>query len=114
MGSCKKTINLTLDEDLYNQLEKLRKIKKTAFLSSVVIDLTKQALELEEDIYFSKIAKKREKESVLSQGRIWSEKQMWKVVYKQSVQKDLRKIPKEIKALINKDTPAGCLKYLPL
>ena len=74
MPSHKKRINLTLDNSLYNQLEELRKIKKSPFLSSVVIDLTKQALELEEDLYFAKIAKEREKEGTLSHKKIWKEK----------------------------------------
>ena len=74
MPTNKKRINLTLEDSLYDQLEQLRKIKKSPFLSSVVIDLTKQALELQEDLYFSKIAKEREKESVLSHKKVWAEK----------------------------------------
>ena len=74
MPTRKKRINLSLDDSLYEQLEELRRIRKSPFLSSVVIDLTKQALELEEDLYFSKIAKEREKEPVISHKKIWSEK----------------------------------------
>ncbi|MCZ0931979.1 MAG: hypothetical protein OXJ52_02375 [Oligoflexia bacterium] len=74
MPSHKKRINLTLDDSLYKQLEELRKIRKSPFLSSVVIDLTKQALELEEDLYFAKIAKEREKEFVISHKKIWAKK----------------------------------------
>ena len=74
MPTSKKRINLTLDCNLYNQLEQLRKIRKSPFLSSVVIDLTKQALELQEDLYFAKIAEEREKEPVLSHKKIWAEK----------------------------------------
>lgn len=74
MPTNKKRINLTLEDSLYNQLEQLRKIRKSPFLSSVVIDLTKEALELQEDLYFAKIAKEREKESVLSHRKIWAEK----------------------------------------
>ena len=74
MPTNKKRINLTLEDSLYRQLEQLRKLRKSPFLSSVVIDLTKQALELQEDLYFAKIAKKREKESVLSHKKIWAGK----------------------------------------
>lgn len=74
MPSHKKRINLTLDDGLYKQLKELKKIRKSPFLSSVVIDLTKQALELEEDLYFAKIAKEREKESVVSHKKIWTKK----------------------------------------
>ena len=74
MPTNKKRINLTLEDDLYKQLEQLRRIRKSPFLSSVVIDLTKQALELQKDLYFAKIAKERKKESVLSHRKIWAEK----------------------------------------
>ena len=74
MPTNKKRINLTLEDNLYNQLEQLRKIRKSPFLSSVVIDLTKEALELQEDLYFAKIAKEREKEPVLSHRKIWTKK----------------------------------------
>lgn len=72
MPTNKKRINLTLEDDLYSQLEQLRKIRKSPFLSSVVIDLTKEALELQEDLYFAKIAKEREKEPGLSHKKIWA------------------------------------------
>ena len=74
MPTNKKRINLTLDDGLYSQLEELRKIRKSAFLSSVVIDLTKEALELQEDLYFAKIAKEREKEPTVSHKKIWANK----------------------------------------
>ncbi len=74
MPTDKKRINLTLEDSLYNQLEELRKIKKSPFLSSIVIDLTKEALELQEDLYFTKIAKEREKEPTLSHKKIWAKK----------------------------------------
>lgn len=74
MPTNKKRINLTLEDSLYNQLEQLRKIRKSPFLSSVVIDLTKEALELQEDLYFIKIAKEREKEPVFSHKKIWTKK----------------------------------------
>ena len=74
MPTSKKRINLTLDDSLYKQLEQLRKIRKSPFLSSVLIDLTKEALELQEDLYFAKIAEEREKESVLSHKKVWSGK----------------------------------------
>lgn len=74
MPTNKKRINLTLEDSLYKKLEQLRKIRKSPFLSSVVIDLTKQALELQEDLYFAKIAKDREKEPVLSHKKMWAGK----------------------------------------
>ena len=74
MPTSKKRINLTLEDSLYNQLERLRQIRKSPFLSSLVIDLTKEALELQEDLYFAKIAGERTKEPVLSHKKIWAKK----------------------------------------
>lgn len=72
MPTTNKRINLTVDSQLYNQLEKLRKIRKSPSLSSIVIELTKEALELQEDLYFAQIASERETESTLSHKKIWS------------------------------------------
>lgn len=72
MPTTNKRINLTVDTNLYNQLEKLRKIRKSPSLSSIVIDLTKEALELQEDLYFAQIAAERKKEPTLSHKKIWS------------------------------------------
>ena len=72
MPTTNKRINLTVDPQLYNQLEKLRKIRKSPSLSSIVIELTKEALELQEDLYFAKIAVERKTEPTLSHKKIWS------------------------------------------
>ena len=74
MPTTNKRINLTVDPHLYNQLEKLRKIRKSPSLSAIVIDLTKEALELQEDLYFAQIAAERKAESTLSHKKIWSGK----------------------------------------
>ncbi len=71
MPTAKKRINLTVDHHLYKDLERLRKFRKSASLSAVVVNLTKEALELQEDIYFSKIAQKRRKESTISHDTLW-------------------------------------------
>ena len=72
MATSNKRINLTVDSHLYNQLEKLKKIRKSSSLSSIVIDLTKEALELQEDLYFAQIAAERKTELILSHKKIWS------------------------------------------
>ena len=72
MPTTNKRINLTVDPQLYNQLEKLRKIRKSSSLSSIVMELTKEALELQEDLYFTQIALERETESTLPHKKIWS------------------------------------------
>ena len=71
MPTAKKRINLSVDDSLYNELEELRKIKDAPSLSSVVIELTKEALELQEDLYFAKIAAERESEKTVSHNELW-------------------------------------------
>jgi len=71
MPTNKKRINLTVDHRLYADLERLRKYKKYNSLSSIVVDLTREALELQEDVYFTEIAHKRKNESILSHDKIW-------------------------------------------
>lgn len=74
MPTAKKRINLSVDDSLYSELEQLRKIKHAPSLSAVVIELTKEALELQEDLYFAKIAAEREHEKTVSHDRIWKKK----------------------------------------
>ena len=71
MSTSKKRINLTVDHSLYKDLERLRKFKKSTSLSAIVVNLTKEALELQEDIYFSKMAHNRRKESTISHNTLW-------------------------------------------
>ena len=71
MPTAKKRINLSLDDSLYAELEKLQKLKKAPSLSAVVLELTKEALELQEDLYFARIADERKSEAPLSHSKIW-------------------------------------------
>ena len=71
MPTTKKRINLAVDDSLYEELEKLKEIKNAPSLSSVVLELAKEALELQEDLYFDKIASEREKEKTLSHEEVW-------------------------------------------
>lgn len=71
MPTAKKRINLSVDDSLYEELDALKKLKDAPSLSAVVIELTKEALELQEDLYFAKIAAERTKEKNLSHDRIW-------------------------------------------
>ena len=71
MPTNKKRINLTVDHRLYTDLERLRKFKKSHSLSAVVVDLTREALELQEDIYFAEIARKRRNEPTISHKVLW-------------------------------------------
>ena len=57
MPSLKKRINLTVDHKIYSVLEKLS-AKKQKKISTVSLSLIQQALEWQEDIYFSKLGDK--------------------------------------------------------
>ena len=71
MPTNKKRINLTVDGRLYSALQRLCKFKKSSSLSAVVVDLTKEALELQEDMYFAKIAHDRKNEKEISHKTLW-------------------------------------------
>jgi hypothetical protein len=74
MPTAKRRINLAVDDDLYNELEQLKGLKNAPSLSAIVIELTKEALELQEDLYFAKLADQREKEPSLSHKQVWKKK----------------------------------------
>lgn len=71
MPTAKKRINLSVEDDLYSDLEQIQKLRGAPSLSSIVIELTKEALELQEDLYFAKVADERAKEEELSHGAVW-------------------------------------------
>lgn len=71
MPTIKKRINLSVDDSLYAELEELKSLRGAPSLSSIVIELTKEALELQEDLYFSRIAHERENEKEISHKEIW-------------------------------------------
>ena len=73
MATKKKRINITVDNELLEALTELKKIRQAPSLSAVVIDLTEEALELQEDLYFSKIADERltRKEKNIPHDKFW-------------------------------------------
>ena len=74
MPTAKKRINLAVDDSLYDELEKLRELKGAPSLSSIVLELTREALELQEDLYFAKIAAERDDEVELTHDEVWKKK----------------------------------------
>ena len=72
MPSVKKRINLTVDDKIYSLL-KILSSKRQQKISTVSLDLIQQALELQEDIYFSKVADKRlsQKQKRVSHDKAW-------------------------------------------
>lgn len=71
MPTTKKRINLTVDDDLYEELEKLKVLKGAPSLNAIILELTREALELQEDLYFAKISEEREEETDLSHDEVW-------------------------------------------
>lgn len=71
MPTAKKRINLSVDDSLYSELEELKSLRGAPSLSSIVIELTREALVLQEDLYFAKIAEERENEKELTHQEIW-------------------------------------------
>ena len=71
MPTAKKRINLSVEDSLYRELEELQALRGAPSLSSIVIELTKEALELQEDLYFAKIAEEREAEKEVTHKEIW-------------------------------------------
>ena len=74
MGTTKKRVNLTIEDDLYSDFEMIKEIRNESSLSNVILDLAKEALEINEDLYFAKIAEKRLKEKRQSHDKVWSKK----------------------------------------
>ncbi len=71
MPTVKKRINLSVDDALYSELETLQRLKKAPSLSAIVIELTREALELQEDLYFAQIADERKSEATVPHSKVW-------------------------------------------
>jgi metal-responsive CopG/Arc/MetJ family transcriptional regulator len=74
MPTAKKRVNLTIEDDLYHEFEALKNIRKDASISSIILDLAKEALEINEDLYYAKVAKARLNEKRFSHDEVWSKK----------------------------------------
>lgn len=71
MPTSKKRINLSVEDSLYSELKELQKLRGAPSLSSIVIELTKEALEIQEDLYFARIAEERINEEEISHEETW-------------------------------------------
>lgn len=74
MSTAKKRVNLTIEDDLYSEFEAIKELRNESSLSSVILDLAREALEINEDIYFSKLAEGRLKEARFSHEKVWPKK----------------------------------------
>ncbi len=72
MPTTKKRINVTIDDETYKVLEKLSE-KRAKSISSVSLNLIEQALDLQEDLHFSRIADERliKREKRISHRKVW-------------------------------------------
>jgi len=72
MPTVKKRINLTVEDDVFESLNKIAKKEKTS-VASISHLLLEKALELQEDFYFSRVGEDRisKKFKRLSHGNIW-------------------------------------------
>lgn len=72
MPTTKKRINITLDDDIYQALERLSG-KREESVAGVGLKLIKQALEYQEDLYFSRVADDRlgRKERRIPHRKAW-------------------------------------------
>jgi predicted CopG family antitoxin len=74
MPTAKKRVNLTIEDDLYQDFEALKNLRNESSISSVILDLAKEALEINEDLYYAKIAEGRLHEKKFSHETAWSKK----------------------------------------
>ena len=72
MRATKKRINVTVDDDLYKVLERLSGKRDTS-VAGVGLSLIEEALEYQEDRYFSRVADERlaKKEKRIARGKAW-------------------------------------------
>ena len=72
MPTAKKRINITIDDETYEALERLS-IKREQSVSGVGLSLIEQALEYQEDLYYSRVANERlrKKEKRISHDKAW-------------------------------------------
>ncbi|HXH31274.1 MAG TPA: hypothetical protein VNJ01_10720 [Bacteriovoracaceae bacterium] len=74
MPTAKKRVNLTIDDDLYQDFEALKNLRNESSISSVILELAKEALEINEDLYYAKIAEGRLNEKRVSHETVWAKK----------------------------------------
>jgi len=59
-----KRLNLTIENDLYDEFKAIKELRNETSLSKEIPDLAKDALEISEDLYFAKISLGRLKEKM--------------------------------------------------
>lgn len=72
MPTAKKRINITVDDDVYEALERLS-VERDQPVAGVSLGLIEQALEYQEDAYFSRVAdgRLRQKQKRVAHAKAW-------------------------------------------
>lgn len=72
MPTAKKRINITVDDELYEALERLS-AQRNQPVAGVSLSLIEEALEYQEDLYFSRLADDRlaRKQKRVSHAKAW-------------------------------------------
>ena len=72
MPTAKKRINITVNDQVYEALERLS-VERDQSVAGVGLSLIEQALEYQEDVYFSRVADKRlgKKQKRISHHKAW-------------------------------------------
>ena len=72
MPTAKKRINITVDDEVYEALERLS-VERDRPVAGVGLDLIEQALEYQEDAYFSRVADERlaRKQKRVAHAKAW-------------------------------------------
>jgi predicted DNA-binding protein len=73
MPTAKKRINITVDDRIYEALERLSS-ERAQSVAGVGLSLIKQALEYQEDLYFSRVADERlgKKQKRIPHEKVWA------------------------------------------
>jgi len=77
MATKNPRVNVTFEEKTIDILTDLAEIEKKS-VSSIIRELTLEALELREDYYFSKLAEKFDKELEKGNIELYSHEEAWK------------------------------------
>lgn len=72
MPTAKKRINITVDDEVYETLERLS-AERNQPVAGVSLSLIEQALEYQEDVYFSRLADERlsQKQKRVAHSKAW-------------------------------------------
>jgi len=73
MPTAKRRINITVDDEIYAAMERLS-IERDQSVAGLGLSLIEQALEYQEDLYFSRVADERlgKKQKRIAHDKVWA------------------------------------------